>query len=163
MIWHRVYQCWSSFCLRQTGRKNAIHSSSNHSNIWLFIWGYLMAFWHRRKIQIIIKSWDFESNHHQIRWHHQKTTGNYSNIPKSELTSRTFQGHFRTTWGKPSMAGLRGGGNGTRGEDLRRRAGAGEEGGDGQPSVLIESDNDANVLNIAECWHRRQESESLRG
>lgn len=37
--------------------------------------------------------------------------------------------------GKLPMAGLRGGGSGTRGEDLRRRAGAGEEGGGRQPSA----------------------------
>ena len=137
-----VYQCWSSCCLRQTGRKNAIHSSSNHSNTWLFIWGYLMAFWHRRKIQIIIKSWDFES-------HIIKSEGI---IKKKLVFKHSKKWTSRTLWTFPweknpgklpkrprnaEHSGLRGGGSGTRGEDLRRLAGGGEEGGDGQPWPAI--------------------------
>jgi len=133
MIWHMVYQCWSSFCLRQTGRKNAIHSSSNHSNTWLFIWG-----WHRRKI-LIIKSWHFESHiiksdgiiKKKLVFKHSKKLHN----PHSHFPWGQIQGNFQR--GPVEHSGLRGGGSGTRGEDLRRLAGGGEEGGDGQPWPAI--------------------------
>ena len=108
----------------------------------IFIWGYLMAFWHRRKIQIIIKSWDFES-------HIIKSEGI---IKKKLVFKHSKKWTSRTLWTFPweknpgklpkrprnaEHSGLRGGGSGTRGEDLRRLAGGGEEGGDGQPWPAI--------------------------